>query len=122
MMALMLLSVVMMSLGALMFQVARHTRQSAQVAYRSAALTSAASWAQAMPWDSIPVQVGWGTNDTVGQLVFQRYMSYSTSGNARVLTLVIRPVVSVASSSRIRPETLTVVRAKPLTTAPLKVQ
>jgi hypothetical protein len=112
----------MMALGALMFQVARHTRQSAQVAYRSAALNSAASWAQAMPWDSIPGQVGWATNDTVGQLIFQRYLSYATSGNARVLTLVIRPVTSVISSSRIRPETLTVVRAKPLTTAPLKVK
>jgi hypothetical protein len=122
MMALMLLSVVMMALGALMFQVARHTRLSSQVTYRSAALNSAASWAQAMPWDSIPNQVGWASNDTVGQLVFQRYMSYSTSGNARILTLVIRPVTSIASSARVKPETLTVVRAKPLTTAPLKVQ
>jgi hypothetical protein len=49
-------------------------------------------------------------------------MSYNTSGNARILTLVIQPVASVTSSSRIRPETLTVVRAKPLTTAPLKVK
>src|SRR5262245_24220429 len=121
MMALTILSVVMMSLGALMFQVGRHTRLSAQVAYRSAALNSAATWAQAMPWDSIPGQVGWGPNDTVGQLVFQRYLSYSTSGNNRILMLVIQPVASVASSGRVKPETLTVVRTKPLTTATLKV-
>jgi hypothetical protein len=122
MMALSLLSVVMMALGALMFQVGRHTRLSAQVAYRSAALNSAASWAQAMPWDSIPNLVGWGVNDTIGQLIFQRYMSYATSGNNRVMTLVIRPVTTVASSARVKPETLTVVRTKPLTTAPLKVR
>jgi hypothetical protein len=122
MIALSLLSVVMMALGALMFQVGRHTRLAAQVAYRSAALNSAASWAQAMPWDSIPGLVGWGVNDTIGQLVFQRYMSYSTSANNRVVMLVIRPVATVASSARVKAETLTVVRTKPLTTAPLKVK
>src|SRR5262245_15326736 len=122
MMALTLLSVVMMALGALMFQVGRHTRLAAQVAYRSAALNTAASWAQAMPWDSIPSQVGWGANDTIGQLIYQRYMSYATSGNTRVMTMVIRPVTSVASSARVKPETLTVVRAQPLSTAPLKVK
>jgi hypothetical protein len=122
MIALALLSVVMMSLGALMFQVGRHTRLAAQVAYRAAAQNNAAMWAQAMPWDSIPEQVGWGNSDTIGQLIFQQYMSYATSGNNRVLTLVIQPVASLASSARIKAETLTVVRTKPLTTAPLKVR
>lgn len=122
MIAMSLLSVVMMALGALMFQVGRHTRLSAQSAYRNAAMLTASSWAQALPWDSIPLQVGWAANDTVGQLVFQRYMNYTTSGNTRVLTLIVRPVASVASSARVKSDTVTVVRAKPLTTAPLKIR
>ncbi len=122
MIALSLLSVCLMALGGLMFQVGRHTRQSAQITYRSAALNSAGAWGQNIPWDSIPGLVGWGTNDTIGQLVYQRYMGYATSGNTRVLTMVIRPVAAVASSDRIKSETLTVVRAKPLTTAPLKTK
>ncbi len=120
--ALTLLSVVLVALGGLMFQVGRHTRVATQVAYRSAAVNTAAGWGQNMPWDSIPVQVGWGGNDTVGQLVYQRYMSYTTSGNSRVLTIVIRPLSSVASSNRVISDTITVIRAKPLSTAPLKIR
>lgn len=122
MLALTLLSVVMMSLGGLMFQVARATRLSAQVAFRSAAVQNAAVWAQAMHWDSIPTNVGWSPNDTIGQLVFQRYLSYTDSTKFRTVTLVIWPVASVASSARVKSETVTVVRAKPLTTAPLKIK
>lgn len=121
MLALTILSVVMMSLGGLMFQVARATRQSAQVAYRSAAIQNAQGWAQTIPWDSIPTSAGWGNNDTIGQLVFQRYLSYADSTKYRILTVIIRPVTSVASSARIQPDTITVVRAKPLTTIPIKV-
>jgi len=122
MLALTILSVVMMSLGGLMFQVARATRLSAQVAYRSAAVQNASAWGQSIPWDSIAANVGWSSNDTIGQLVFQRYMSYTDSTKYRTLTLVIRPVVGVASSFAIKPETVTVVRSKPLSTAPLKIK
>lgn len=122
MLALTLLSVVMMSLGGLMFQVARATRLSGQVAFRSAALQNAAAWAQSMPWDSIPVKVGWGLNDTIGQLVFERYLNYTDSTKYRTLTLVVRPLASIASSARVKPETVMVVRSKPRTTAPLKVR
>jgi len=119
MIAMALLSVVMMALGALMFQVGRYTRVSGQVAYRSAALNTVSGWAQALPWDSIPAKTGYGSNDTIGQLVYQRFMSYTTSGNTRALTLVIVPVSTIASSSRVKAETILVVRAKPRTTAPL---
>ena len=122
MLALTILSVVMMALGGLMFQVARDTRLSAQVAYRSAALQNGAAWAQTIPWDSIPSLTGWGTTDTIGQLVYQRYMEYGISGNARNLTVIIRPVTTVGSSARVRPDTVSVTRARPLTTAPLKVR
>jgi hypothetical protein len=123
-MALSILSVVLMSLGALMFQVGRQTRVSAQVGYRSAAIHNAAAWARALPWDSIPLKVGWSPNDTIGQLIFQRNMTYVDSATIgyRTLTVIVQPVTAVASSARVKPETLRVVRAKPRTTAPLKVK
>ena len=120
MLALTLLSVVLMSLAGLMYQVARRTTQSAQVAFRSAALMNAAGWAQAIPWDSIPSLVGWSTEESIGQLAFRRYMSYETSGNWRIMTLVINP--EGPSQTMVRPETLTVVRAKSVSTAPLKIR
>lgn len=120
MLALTLLSVVLMSLAGLMYQVARRTTQSAQVAFRSAALMNAAGWAQAIPWDSIPGLVGWGPADTIGQLAFRRYMNYATSGSWRTMTIVINP--EGLSAGLVRAETLTVVRAKPVSTAPLKVR
>ena len=122
MLALTILSVVMMSLGGLMFQVARGTRRSAQVGYRTAALQNAAGWAQALPWDSIPSSAVWGPVDTIGQLLFRRYMTYVDSTKYKILTVIVRPESTAASSSNIKPETVTVVRAKPRTPAPLKLQ
>ncbi len=118
--ALTLLSVVLISLIGLTYQVSRDTRLSAQVAFRSAAEMNAAAWAQALPWDSIPNLVGWSQPDSIGQLVFRRYMSYATSGNWRTMTIVVNP--EGPAGATVRPETLTVVRAKPVTTAPLKVR
>ena len=112
----------MMSLGALMFQMARGTREAAQISYRSAAIQSASGWAQALPWDSIPTSNVWSGVDTIGNLVYRRYMSYADSTKYKILTVIIRPESTVASSRRIRPETVTVVRPKPMTTAPLKLQ
>lgn len=120
MLALTLLSIVVMSLGGLMYQVVRQTRLSALVAFRSAAQMNAVAWAQTIPWDSIPSQVGWTSADSIGQLVFRRYMTYTTDANWRTMTIVINPEGSAAAL--VRPETLTVTRAKPVSTAPLKVR
>jgi hypothetical protein len=127
MLALTILSVVMMSLGGLMFQVARHTRLSSSVALRSAAAQNAASWAQGLPWDSIPLATGW-INDTVGGNVFRRSTSCDTGCPAsscptcayRKIRMTITPQGNL--SGRVRPDTVYVVRAKPRTTAPLKVR
>lgn len=103
-----------------MYQVARQTRLSALVAFRSAAEMNAAAWAGAVPWDSIPNLVGSGPADTIGQLAFRRYMNYATSGSWRTMTIVINP--EGLSAGLVRPETLTVIRAKPVSTVPLKVR
>ncbi len=120
MLALSLLSVVLMSLVGLMYQVSRYARVSAQVAFRSAAEMNAAAWAQNVPWDSIPNVVGWAQQDSIGELVFRRYTSYTTSGSWRIMTIVVNP--EGRSAALVRPETLTVVRAKAMSTAPLKVR
>lgn len=72
MLALSILSVVLIGLGGLMFQSARHTRQSAAVAYRSSAITSAEGWSRAMPWDSAPAAIGCTDSLTTGQLMYTR--------------------------------------------------
>jgi prepilin-type N-terminal cleavage/methylation domain-containing protein len=68
MLALSILGVVLMGLGGLMFQAARHTRQSAAVAYRSSAVTTAEAWSRALPWDSAPTAIGCVDSLTAGQL------------------------------------------------------
>jgi hypothetical protein len=72
MLALTILSVVLMGLGGLMFQAARHTRQSAAVAYRSSAITTAEAWSRALPWDSAPGAVGCTDSLRIGQLLYRR--------------------------------------------------
>lgn len=120
MLALAILSVALMAFGGFMYQMARQTTKSSLLALRSAAQMSATNWAQSLPWDSIPAKVGWAAPDSIGQLVFRRYMSYATTGSWRALTIVINPEGNSAILAP--PETLTVTRAKPVSTAPLKVR
>ncbi len=53
MLALTIMATALLAIGGLMFQVARHAEQSTVATYRSAAVTSAAAWVQALPWDSL---------------------------------------------------------------------
>jgi hypothetical protein len=127
MLALTILSVVMMSLGGIMFQVARQTRVSAGVAFRSAAKVNASMWAQEVPWDSIPNATGW-FDDTISGIVFRRSTSCDTGCPSslcptcgyRKVKMVITPLGT--AGSRIQPDTVYVVRAKPRTATQLKVK
>jgi prepilin-type N-terminal cleavage/methylation domain-containing protein len=117
MLALAILSVVLIALGTLMFQVAQHAEDSAAVGYRSAAAASAASWVQGLPWDSIDGAVGCRT-DSTGQLVYVRCTSVQVlpSQHKRV-TIVINPTGRLVA----RPETVTVERRPSLTLSPFRV-
>lgn len=113
--ALSLLSTVLVALGGLMFQAGRHTRQSAAAAYRSAASTGAAAWAQAMPWDSIDTAVGC-VSDTIGQFPYSRCTTVATvSSNLKRLTMAITPTGPLTA----RPDTVIVTRNKPRSRSPL---
>jgi len=117
MVALGIMSVVLISLGALMFQVARHTQRSAAVGYRSAAVTSAGSWAQGLAWDSIDGSTGC-RQDTTGLLLYTRCVSVqSPSGRLKEIEVVVSPFGLLA----IAPETVVVYRTKPKTTSPFNV-
>ncbi len=117
MMALGILAVVLISLGGLMFQMARHTRQSAAVAYRSAAATSAATWIQALAWESIDGTVGC-TPDTSGLLLYDRCVTvYDVSSTRKRVTVAI----SSTGPLVVLPDSVVVERAKPRLPSTLRV-
>ncbi|MBE0591518.1 MAG: prepilin-type N-terminal cleavage/methylation domain-containing protein [Gemmatimonadales bacterium] len=117
MFALAILSAVLIALGSLMYQVAQQTVDSAAVGYRSAAVTSAASWAERLPWDSIDSAVGC-QNDSTGQLVYVRCMSVqSLASGHKSITLVVSPTGRLV----VAPDTVTVERRRALSLSPFKV-
>jgi hypothetical protein len=116
MIALGIMSVILISLGGLMFQVARHTQRSAAVGYRSAALTSAGSWAQSLHWDSIDGSTGC-LQDTTGLLVYTRCVVVQSSGRLKEIQVVVSPSGILA----IAPDTVIVHRTKPKTVSPFDV-
>lgn len=117
MIALAILSAVLIALGSLMYQVARHNTDSAAVGYRSAAVTSAASWAERIPWDSIDGAIGC-QNDTTGQLIYVRCLSVqSLSAGHKSITVVVSPTGRLV----VAPDTVTVERRRTLSLSPFKV-
>ena len=117
MIALSILAVVLMSLGGLMFQMARHTRQSAAVAYRSAAVTTAATWIQSLPWDSINGAVGC-TAETTGLLTYDRCTSVDpVSSTLKRVTVAISPTGPLV----VLADSVVVERTKPRLPSTLRV-
>ena len=117
--AITILSIVVMALGALMFQIARHTRASAGVAYRAAASESAASWMHGMPWDSIPLVIGCTDSVTTGLLEYTRCVVLLTNGpRHKVARITISPTGVLQPS----PDTITVERTKTRSASPFGFQ
>ena len=115
MIALSILSVVLLALGGLMFDVARHSRRSTAVAYRSAALESATSWIQALPWDSLPTVVGCTDSITTGLLEYTRCVELvSNTASSRLARIIISPTGVLQA----RPDTVTVERTKARASSP----
>ena len=108
MIAMTILSVVLIALGGLMFQVAEQTRTSAKATYRAAATQKTAAYIQALPWDSIDGASGC-TADSSGLMAYDRCISVIDS-TARIkrVTLVIASTGVFAAL----PETLMVYRVK----------
>ncbi|MBI3982660.1 MAG: prepilin-type N-terminal cleavage/methylation domain-containing protein [Gemmatimonadetes bacterium] len=107
--ALGILSIVLVALGGLMFQVSLQTRRSAALSYRSAAAQKAQAYVEGLPWDSLGAAVGCGT-DSAGQLIYSRCLTIQTlAANLKRLTVVITSTGNLTAP----PETLVVSRTKP---------
>lgn len=108
MIALAILATVLIALGALMYQVARHTRQSATVGYRSAAAATVAGWASALPWDSLDGAAGCVV-DSVGPFRYSRCTSVAdVAAGLKLVTVVVSPTGALVAA----PETVVVARHK----------
>lgn len=117
MLAMSILATVLVGLGGLMFQIARHTRQSAAIAYRSAASTSGATLIRGLPWDDISGAVGC-TTDTTGLLTYDRCVTFvDLSSTLRRVTVVITPTGQLV----VPPDTVVIDRTKPRLPSTLKV-
>jgi len=100
-----------------MFQVARHTRTSAVVGYRSAAVTSAADWARGLRWDSIDGVVGCSA-DSAGLMAYTRCTTVQTlTSQSKEISVVISPTGQLVTS----PETVIVYRTAPRPASPFYV-
>ena len=115
--AITILSVVVLALGVLMFQIAGHTRASAGVAYRSAASESAASWLHGLPWDSIPSSVGCTDSLATGLLEYTRCVDLVTNTpRYRLARITISPTGALQPT--VRPDTITVERTRTRSESP----
>lgn len=115
MVALGILSVVLMSLGGLMYEIARQTRRSALATYRAAASRSASSWIQLLPFDSLDNAIGC-TADSVGILEYNRCVTLSNvSGTRKSITIVIQPTGNLITT----PDTQVLERARAQLPSPL---
>ena len=109
--AVFILSVVLVSLGALMSQVSVRTRQAAALSYLSAAAAAAEARAEKLPWDSLgPGSSVIGcTTDTSGQLVYSRCTTITGHPVFDTVRVVLTPTGTLTAP----PETVVVFRGKP---------
>ncbi len=104
--AMTILSVVLITLGGLMFDVARQTQASAATTYRAAAVQQAAAWIEALPWASIDGSSGC-TSHTTGPLEFDQCVSVlDTTTSMKRVTVVITPTGNLTA----RPDTVVLYR------------
>lgn len=116
--ALAILTVVLLALSGIMWEMGRHTRVSGVVGARSAALESATSLAQSVRWDSLDALPGCQT-DSSGTLVFTRCFEVQAVAPSR---REVRVIVTPTGPTVLRPETLVVQRNRPRARSPLDVQ
>jgi prepilin-type N-terminal cleavage/methylation domain-containing protein len=115
MVALGILSVVLLSLGGLMFQVNLQTRRAATLSYLSAAVQIAQTRVEGLPWDSLGSSSVIGcTTDTTGRLVYTQCTTVRGHPTFDTIRVVLLPTGILTAP----PETVTVYRAKPRFTSP----
>ncbi len=115
MLALSILSVVLIGLGGLMFQAARHTRQAAAAAYRSSAITSAEGWGRTIPWDSAPAAVGCTDSLQSGRMLYTRCVELPVNTpRYQQIRVIISPIGNLVTT----PDTVVVDRNRARSPSP----
>ena len=113
--ALSILSLVLVGLGGLMYQVSYQTRGSAARSYLSAAKQTAATRVEGTPWDSLASLSFIGcVTDTLGQLVYNRCTTEADTAKLRRVEVVLTPIGNLQAPA----ETVVVYRIKPSPIAP----
>jgi prepilin-type N-terminal cleavage/methylation domain-containing protein len=115
--ALAILSVVLISLAGIMWQMGRHSRVSGVASARTAALESWASLAQAARWDSLNALVGCVADTTAGLAYTRCFEVSNLSSSLRQVRVIIAPTASAV----LPPETLLVQRTRPRQRSPLNL-
>lgn len=118
MVALSILSIVLIALGGLMFQVGRQARMSAATTYRTAAIQRAASWLEGLSWDSsASAIIGGCTSDSSGLMAYDRCTTVvDSTPRLRKVTVVVVPTGLFATP----PETVVVFRNRAKSPSPLQ--
>src|SRR5574341_705258 len=108
--ALAILSVVLISLGGLLYRVSLQTRRAATLAYLSAAVQIAQTRVEGLPWDSLgSLSVVGCTNDSTGLLAYTRCTTVLGHPAFDTVSVVLTPTGVLTAP----PETLVVFRTKP---------
>jgi hypothetical protein len=115
--ALGILSVVLMSLAGIMWQMGRQTRVSGVAAARTAAAESWASLALAARWDSLYTLVGCAADTTAG-LAYTRCFEVS---NLSPALRQVRVIIAPSGPTTLPPETLLIQRTRPRQRSPLNL-
>jgi prepilin-type N-terminal cleavage/methylation domain-containing protein len=113
--ALTLLSVVLLALTGIMWEMGRHTRMASLVSARGAALASAASLAESVRWDSLDALVGCAA-DSSGAFTYTRCFDVTPVGGTRQVRAIVVP-----AGGALPPDTLTVSRVRPRSQSPLYI-
>lgn len=117
MIALAILSVVVLSLMGIMWQMGRHNRIAGGVGARSAAVESAASLALAVRWDSLTALVGCSADSSTGFWYTRCFEVQNLGPSLRQVRVIVSPAVATL----LKPETVTVQRSRPRYRSPLNV-
>jgi prepilin-type N-terminal cleavage/methylation domain-containing protein len=115
--ALSILSVVLMSLTGIMWQMGRQTRVAGVAAARTAAVESAAALAHAARWDSLTPLVGCAADTTAGLAYTRCYEVNNLSASLRQVRVIISPTASAV----LAPDTLLVQRTRPRQRSPFNL-
>lgn len=114
--ALTLLSVVLLALTGIMWEMGRHTRMASLVSARGAALASAASLAEAVRWDSLDALAGCAA-DSSGAFTYTRCFEVTAPvGGTRQVRAIVVP-----AGGALPADTLTVSRVRPRSQSPLYI-